>query len=327
MKQSKLLMSAIFLAASVIFPTSSVLATDDYPSKPIHITVVWPAGGGHDLIGRLLSNELSAAMDTPVVVDNVTGAGGSTGVRHIVESDPDGYTVGVVGLHAVSAAYMNTNAPKLEGLEPLIYVSDEPGALQISAKTGIDNLEDYVKAMKADPAELLNGNDPKGGNSFVFAQVIPEGLGVEMTKLPYPGHAPTVAGILTGEVQTTTLPVPPILEHALAGTINVLGVASETRHPNLPDVPTFKEQGYDIVVNDFVMIAGPKGIPADVSAKLEAGLLAAVNSDSFKTAASENGIVLRPLGSSDASSEFMNQQEVVYPLLEKAGLVAPELKK
>ena len=326
MKQSKLFISAVFLAASLILPTSSLLA-DTYPSKPIHITVVWPAGGGHDLIGRLLSNELSTVMDTPVVVDNVTGAGGSTGVRHIVESDPDGYTVGVVGLHAVSAAYMNTNAPKLDGLEPLIYLSDEPGALQISASTGIDNLEDYVKAMKADSSELLNGNDPKGGNSFVFAQVIPEGLGVEMTKLPYPGHAPTVAGILTGEVQTTTLPVPPILEHALAGTINVLGVASETRHPNLPDVPTFKEQGYDIVVNDFVMIAGPKGIPADVLAKLEAGLLAAVNTDSFKAAASENGIVLRPLGSSEASKEFANQQEVVYPLLEKAGLVADELKK
>lgn len=327
MKRRNLLSTAFCLTAAVAMPFGAAMAEDVYPSEPIHITVVWPAGGGHDLVARLIGHELSTIMDTAVVVDNVTGAGGSTGIRHIVDAEPDGYTIGVMGLHAVSQSYMNTSAPKLDGLDPLVYISDEPGALEISASTGIETLEDYVEAMKKDPMAMMNGNDPQGGNSFVFAEVIPEALGIEMMKLPYPGHAPTVTALLTGEVQTATLPIPPILEHALAGTVNVLGVASEVRHPKLPDVPTFKEQGYDIVVNDFVMMVAPKGIPEDVRAKLEEGLLAAINSEGFKTAADKNGMVLRPLGAEGAAEELAKQEELVYPLLVDADLVAPELKR
>jgi tripartite-type tricarboxylate transporter receptor subunit TctC len=327
MKRRHLLASAFCLTAATALPFGAAMAEDAYPSEPIHITVVWPAGGGHDLVARLIGHELSTIMDTAVVVDNVTGAGGSTGMRHIVNAKPDGYTIGVMGLHAVSQSYMNTSAPKLDALDPIVYISDEPGALEIAASTGIDTLEGYIDAMKKDPMAFMNGNDPQGGNSFVFAEVIPEALGVEMMKLPYPGHAPTVTALLTGEVQTATLPIPPILEHTYAGTVNVLGVASETRHPKLPDVPTFKEQGYDIVVNDFVMMVAPKGIPEDVRSKLEEGLLAAVNSEGFKAAADKNGLVLRPLGAEGAAAELAKQEELVYPLLDKAGLVAPELKR
>jgi len=326
MKRRQLLTSAFCLTAATAL-SFGALADDAYPSEPIHITVVWPAGGGHDLVARLIGHELSTIMNAAVVVDNVTGAGGSTGMRHVVDAEPDGYTIGVMGLHAVSQSYMNTNAPKLDGLDPLVYISDEPGALEVSASTGIDTLDAYVEAMKKDSMALMNGNDPQGGNSFVFAEVIPGALGVEMMKLPYPGHAPTVTALLTEEVQTATLPIPPVLEHALAGTVSVLGVASESRHPKLPDVPTFKEQGYDIVVNDFVMMVAPKGLPEDVRSKLEAGLLAAVNSEGFKEAADKNGMVLRPLGSEAAANELAQQEELVYPLLDKAGLVAPELKR
>ncbi|KPQ21806.1 MAG: Tripartite-type tricarboxylate transporter, receptor component TctC [Rhodobacteraceae bacterium HLUCCA24] len=264
-------------------------------------------------------------MDTPVVVNNVTGAAGSTGMRHIAEADPDGYTIGVMGLHAVSQSFMNPQAPSLDAFEPVVYVSDDPGALQISADTGIGTLEEYVAAMQDDPMALMNGNDPQGGNSFVFAEVIPEALGIEMMKLPYPGHAPTVTALLTGEVQTATLPIPPILEHALAGTVNVLGVAAEERHPQLPDVPTFKEQGYDVVVNDFVMLVAPSGLPDDVRATLEEGLLATLESEAFTAAADKNGMMLRPLGAEAAAAELAAQEETVYPLLERRGLVAEEL--
>ena len=164
MKPSKFLTSALGLFALAALPMQPVLADDAYPSEPIHITVVWPAGGGHDLVGRLVGQELSEALDTAVVVDNVTGAAGSTGVRHIVEADPDGYTIGVIGLHAVSQAYMNSAAPSLDGLDPITYISDEPGAIQVSASTGIDSLDAYISAMKSDPAGLINGNDPQGGN-------------------------------------------------------------------------------------------------------------------------------------------------------------------
>ncbi|WP_421906286.1 Bug family tripartite tricarboxylate transporter substrate binding protein [Mameliella sp.] len=327
MKRRQLFATVTGLMTLASLPMTSALAQDAYPSEPIHITVVWPAGGGHDLVGRLIGHELSEIMDTAVVVDNVTGAGGSTGIRHIAEADPDGYTIGVMGLHAVSQSFMNPAAPKLDGLDPIAYISDEPGAIEVSVDMGIDTLDDYIAAMKSDPMSLMNGNDPQGGNSFIFASVIPDALGVNMMKLPYPGHAPTVTALLTGEVQTATLPIPPILEHAKAGKVKVLGVAAEQRHPQLPDVPTFKEQGYDIVVNDFVMLVAPDGIPQDVRAKLEEGLLKAINSAGFTSAAAENGMVLRPGGADMAAEELAKQVELVYPILEQADLVAEELKR
>lgn len=327
MKRSQFFTATLGLLAFAAMPMQPAFAEGSYPSEPIHITVVWPAGGGHDLVGRLIGQELTKTLGTAVVVDNVTGAAGSTGVRHIVEADPDGYTIGVIGLHAVSQSYMNSAAPSLDGLDPIAYISDEPGAIQVSASTGIETLDAYLETMKSDPAALINGNDPQGGNSFVFAHTIPAALGVDMIKLPYPGHAPTVTALLTGEVQSTTLPIPPILEHVKAGTVNILGVASAERHPQLPDVPTFREQGYDVVVNDFVMLVSPVGIPADIRTTLEDGLLAAINSDSFQRAAANNGMVLRPGSAEMAAAELATQKELVYPILESAGLVAEGLQR
>ncbi|MBE3639592.1 Bug family tripartite tricarboxylate transporter substrate binding protein [Mangrovicoccus algicola] len=327
MKRRHLISSALALSAAIGLAGPAAMAQDAYPAEPIHITVVWPAGGGHDLVGRLLGNELSKVMDTPVVVDNVTGAGGTTGMRHVADADPDGYTIGVMGLHAISQSFMNANAPTMEDVDPLVYISDDPGALEISADAGIDTLEDYVAAMKDDPMALMNGNDPQGGNSFVFANVIPKGLGIDMMKLPYPGHAPTVTALLTGEVQTATLPIPPVLEQAKAGTVKVLGVASEERHPQLPDVPTFKEQGYDIVTGDFVMIVGPKGMDPAVKKTLSDGILAAAQSAAFTEAATSNGMVLRAGGPEMAAAELTTQVDTVYPLLLDAGLVAEGLER
>jgi tripartite-type tricarboxylate transporter receptor subunit TctC len=302
-------------------------AQADYPSQPIHIVVAWPAGGGHDIVARLIGQELSGVMGVPVVVDNVTGAGGATGMRHLETSAPDGYTIGIMGMHAISQSFMNTNATTLDRLDPLVYVSDEPGALQVLASTGVTTLADYIARMQADPGALLNGNDPSGGNSFVFANAIAAALDVDIIQVPYMGHAPTVTGLITGEVQTATLPLPPVLEHARAGTVNVLAVAAPARHHLLPDVPTFTELGHDLVVNDFIMVVAPVGIPAEVRARLEAGVLAAVTAPGFSETATRNGMMLRQGGSDLARTELAAQVEIVYPLLEAGGLVEPSLRR
>ncbi|MFV0243588.1 MAG: Bug family tripartite tricarboxylate transporter substrate binding protein [Qingshengfaniella sp.] len=313
-------------ATTLAFGALPALA-QDYPSEPIHIVVVWPAGGGHDIAARLLGEGLSTILDTPVVIDNITGAGGATGMRHLENAKPDGYTIGVMGMHAVSQSFMNTNATPLANIEPLAYVSDEPGALQVTASTGIETLDDYVAAMKADPSAIINGNDPQGGNSFVFANVMEDALDIEVIQIPYAGHAPNVTALITDEVGSATLPVPPVLEHHRNGTVKILGVMSNERHHLLPDVPTFKEQGYDVVANDFLMVVGPVGIPEDVKATLGAGLLEAVNSDGFREKASANGMVLRPGNAAMAAEELARQVDTIYPLLNAAGLVKPELTR
>lgn len=329
MKHIRKIKTALSVIALATAATATTVATAqaEYPSQPIHIVVAWPAGGGHDIVARLIGQEMSNALGTSVVVDNVTGAGGSTGMRHLERAAPDGYTIGIMGMHAISQAFMNTNATSLENLQPLAYVSDEPGALQITAATGITSLDAYVAHMQANPGSLVNGNDPQGGNSFVFANAISKVLDIEMMQLPYQGHAPNVTALITGEIETATLPIPPVIEHTRAGTVNVLAVAARERHHLLPDVPTFSELGYDLFVNDFILIAGPVGIPDDVRARLEAALVDAINAPAFVEAAQRSGMVLRQGGADMAAAELQTQIDTVYPLLDAAGFVATALRR
>ncbi len=314
-------------AVGVALCSVGIALADEFPERPIHITVVWPAGGGHDIAGRMIGQELSEILDVAVVIDNVTGAGGSTGMRHLASADPDGYTIGIMGMHAIAQSFMNPNAPDLDSVTPLAYIADDPGALQAVASTGIDSVAAYVEAMRADPSALVNGNDPQGGNSFIFANLIADALDVDMQQIPYQGHAPNVTALVNEEIQTATLPIPPVLEHARAGTVNILAVMSQERHPLLPDVPTFIEEGYDLVSRDFLMVVGPAGIPDDTQARLEDALVEAIESDSFREIAERNGMVLRPGGAELAQQELSEQIETVYPLLLDAGMVHESLER
>lgn len=296
-------------------------AAAEYPSKPISIVAVWPAGGAHDTAGRLIANYLSKSADVPVIVKNVTGAGGSTGMRHIEQADKDGYTIGIMGMHAISASFMNPNAPSLDGIDSVAYIGPDPGALQVSNNTGISSLEGYIKALKEEPGSIINGNDGLGGNSFVFASLLEKKLGVKMTRIPYAGHAPNVAALLSNEVMSTTLPVPQLSEQTLAGKVKTLGVMSENRHHLLPDVPTFKEQGYDLVLGDFYMLVAPKGIPEEVSTKLEKMIMNVLNNSEFQDQARKVGIIVDAKGRKEAQSELNNMIDDIYPLLLDSGLV------
>lgn len=323
-RQATLLLATTGLLAALAGPGA---AQADYPENPIRIVVAWPAGGGHDIAARLLGASLTEQLDVPVVVDNVTGAGGSTGVRHLEQAEADGYTIGLIGMHAVSQSFMNPNATRLDALEPIAYISDEPGALQVTAATGIETLEDYVAALRADPGALINGNDPQGGNSFVFANILSQALDQPIVQIPYQGHAPNVTALITNEIASATLPVPPVLEHHRAGVVRILGVMSPERHPMLPDVPTFREQGIDLVANDFLMVAAPAGLDPQIVRTLSEAIVAAVESPTFADPATRNGMVLRPGDAAMAATELERQIEVIYPLLLGAGLVSDELAR
>lgn len=294
---------------------------EEYPSKPVSIVAVWPAGGAHDTAGRLIANYLAKSTDVPVVVKNVTGAGGSTGMRYIEKAAKDGYTIGIMGMHAISASFMNPNAPSLENFDTVAYIGPDPGALQVSNATGIDSLDDYVNALKEEPGSIINGNDGLGGNSFVFASQLEKKLGVKMTRIPYAGHAPNVAALLSNEVMSTTLPVPQLSEQTLAGKVKTLGVMAEQRHHLLPDVPTFKEQGYDLVLGDFYMLVAPKGVPDEVSAKLESLILGVLKDAEFQAQARKVGIIVDAKGRQDTRVELDSMIDDIYPLLLDSGLV------
>ena len=292
-----------------------------FPSEPITLVVNWPAGGGMDRVGRLVAEYARRRLDVPIAVINVSGAGGATGVRHVAESDPDGYTVGILGASLVASQYINPNANSVEEIDLIAFVGPDPAALQVRADTGIDSLAQYVAAAQADPRAIKNGNDAPGGVSHIAATLLERTAGIELTLVPYRGYAPTVAAILSGEIQSATLPVHQLIDQHDAGDVRILGVMAEERHFMAPDVPTFREQGIDLVTGDWRAIFLPNGVAAERRALLEQLFVETISDPEFQAAAQRLSFFISPMGAADTRRFVETFDEALYPILLEADLV------
>ncbi len=314
-------LSLNIVAGALLLGSSTSVVAQAFPSSTINIIVNFPAGGGQDRAGRLIAEYAQKRAGVSVVVQNVTGAGGATGIRAVVEAKPDGYTIGIMGSGTVAQQYLNENAPLLSKMDVMAFFGPDPGALEVKSDTGITSVKDFAEALKAKPGSIKNGNDAPGGSSYLVAALLEKKLGVKINKVPYQGYAPTVTALLAGEVQSATLPVHQFVDQHKTGSVKILAVASETRHFMVPDVPTFKELGINFVTGDWRAVFGPIGIPADRRAYLEKLLVDTMSDPAFKKAAEALGFVVTPLGGKAALDEIAKWDSETYPILVEAGLV------
>jgi len=314
------------LLTFTMFIILNVANASEFPNKTITIICNWSAGGGQDTVSRLIAKFASERAGVPVVVNNVTGAGGSAGVRFASEAKPDGYTIGIIGSSFVARNYSNPNATELDGIDPLAFFGPDPGALSVRSDTGVNNLKEYFRKIKKDPGSLLNGNDPPGGSSAIVASLIESTYKVNMSQVPYKGYAATKAALLSGEVHSATLPVAQVSEEHKAGSINIIGVTSTKRHFKAPDVPTFQEQGFNLVAGDWRALFLPKGVPYGRRLLLENLFLNTMRDPGFLKAAENAGYVVTPMDSVDTKIKIINHDSDVYPILLKAGLVSQRKK-
>lgn len=308
------------LVAAVTFPARA------FPDQPIKFIMPWPPGGGSDISMRLVAEAASKKFGKPVVVVNRPGAGGAIGIREIAESPADGYTVGMIGSGAVAMQYLNANANALADLQPIALFGDEPAALIARADSPFKTLKEYVEAAKAAPGTIRNGNDQPGGAAFTFISLYEKMLGIRTLKVAYGGYAPAVTALLSGEVQTISIAVPDVAEYHKSGRMRILGVSGPARHFLAPDVPTFKEQGFDVNVGSWRTIAGPKGIPAERLKALEKGFLDAMNDAEFQDRAKARGFLVTPGGVAESAKLWAAHDQMLYPILNEGGLVKARKK-
>lgn len=315
----KLIKTLAFAAMLNALPTYGM--AQSFPEGPITWVVNWPAGGGQDTTSRLVAERLSGVLGVPVVVENYDGAGGLTGMRELAGADPDGYTIGMLGSSSVIQQYTTDEPVMMDQLEVLSFFGPDPGALTVGADTPYKTLDEYIAAVKEAPGDVPNGNDPPGGASYISAAIMESALGLELNKVPYGGYAPTVTALLGGEVESATVPVPQVLEHAAAGDVRILGVMAGSRHFLAPDIPTFADQGYEVFAGDFRAVVAPAGLPEDVAKILSDALVEVLSSEEFVAAANAAGYMIEPLGAEAASARISAFDEQVYPVLQEAGLV------
>ena len=321
----RLLAAAAAALAGMCVPAAAYAQA--FPSQPIQLIVPWPAGGGSDAAMRLTADAASKRLGVPVVVVNKPGAGGTVGIREAMSAKPDGYTLAMIATGAVFAQYNNPNANALDDMQPVVFFGDDPSAITVTPKHGFKNLADLVAHAKANPGKLKNGNDQPGGSSHVAAAMFERALGIRFIKVPYAGFAPTVQALLSGEIDMASIALPDVVEHHHAGKVRILGVASQERHFKAPDVPTFREQGYDVISGLWRVIAAPKGIPADRLKVLESKLLETLSDQAFQEKARAAGFLVTPMGAADAKKRWDADDAAMYPVFLEAGLVKTRRKK
>jgi tripartite-type tricarboxylate transporter receptor subunit TctC len=248
----------------------------NYPTHSAIVIVPFAAGGPADITGRIVADIFSRHLGQQFVVENVGGAGGTTGTNRAAHAAPDGYTLvsGHLGTNAVAGVfYPNLGYDPEKDFEPIGLIGEQPELLTVRKDFPANNLKEFAAYAKANESKLNMGHAGVGSVSYVGCLLLNSTIGIKPTLVPFTGTAPVMNAILAGNVDYDCDPVLGPLPHVRAGTAKALAIAAKTRSPLLPDVPTSYEQGmpqFDCA--PFYAVFAPKGTPKPIVDKLAAAL-------------------------------------------------------
>jgi tripartite-type tricarboxylate transporter receptor subunit TctC len=260
----------VFSVVTAAVPTYAQTG-EAYPSKPVTITVPWPAGGRTDLTARLTARFLSTKLGTPVVVVNKPGASGVLGAKEVTHSKPDGYTIGMFSSGVVATQYTVPTPTDLKDYAAIGLINMDEAVLAVPQASQFKDLATLVKYARENPGKLRLGTAP-GTSAHIMAALFSRAAKVDLLAVPFGGGgARTIA--LAGEHIDVDIDVPAIYASMQdAKKVRLLGLGAEKRSALFPDIPTFREEGVDSVIGTWNGLFAPKEIPNDVLAKLEKAL-------------------------------------------------------
>lgn len=289
-----------------------------YPAQPIEMTVLF--GGSSATIAQILADAMSTELGVPVAAVSRTGAGGAVGYSHVRSTPPDGYNI-VWNSNSISTVFHGGNIDfDYRAFEPVARVGMEVPALAVRSDSGWATLRDFAAAART--KRMRVGISGRGSFVHLVSVALFDKLGIEVTYVPY-GQGTAPAELLGGRVDAALQWPSQFKAQADANELRVIAVTSPERIPVMPDVPTAKEQGYDI---DLVMwrgLAAPKGTPKDVIAKLEGAVRDVVNSPRFKELSASLGFEPGFLPAADFGALVADDDVAIARLMKQLGLSEP----
>jgi tripartite-type tricarboxylate transporter receptor subunit TctC len=268
---------AATLAAAVMGHAEAGAQT--YPSRPVTLVVPLAPGGSTDVIGRLTAEGMSKTLGAPIVVENVSGAGGSTGVGRVVKSAPDGYTfmIGQWGTNVATGAIYNLSFDLLADLQPIGLIATQPFLIVARKTMEAKDLKELMAWIKANPQKATQGHAGVGSPGHVSGIFLQNAMGLKWAMVAYRSAGPALQDVITGNIDIALDTPATSRAHIEAGTIKAFAVTSKSRIPALPNLPTVEEAGVPGYTFSFWhALWAPKGIPAEATAKLNAALKAAL---------------------------------------------------
>jgi len=256
----------------------------DWPTRPIHFIVIYPAAGSTDVAARIIGDFLSRRLGQQVVVENKSGANGNIGIEYAAKAAPDGYTV-LIATDAVSSNphIYKMNIEPLKALVPVIEISHQPVALAAHPSLGVNTLAELTAAAKRQPDMPFATGSGVGSNQAMVGLWYAKLAGVTLKQVPYRGGGPAINDLIAGHVKLGSLGTSPLIPHYQAGTLKLLAQSMATRSAALPNVPTFREAGFpELVVDQRIGVFVPIGTPPEIAARLNGEINAALNDEKIR---------------------------------------------
>lgn len=315
--------SLILAAAFAAFGLSQASA-DTWPSRTVTLINPYAAGGAADLIARTLAESLTRELGQPVVVDNRTGGSTAIAGKAVASAEADGHTLIIAGSPTfVIAPALNADAG-YSGAEAFSYVSrvvNVPNILVTSAKGGLDSLEKIKEAALKEPEAISYSSVGPGSLPHMIGLMFADEIGASMLHMPYQGVAPAAVDLLAGNVDIGFMNATALVPHIRSGDLKALAIASTKRSPQLPDLPTMGELGFqDYEMGTWYGVAGPKGLPEAVVAKLDAALAKTMQDPEVLNRLTTAGVDPFYLPSADFAAFVASDAETVGGIIEKSGV-------
>ena len=318
------LVAAALLAA---FALSTPSRAETYPSRPIVVVVPFSAGGPSDAMMRILGERMKASLGQPILVENVTGAGGSIGVARVVHSPADGYTIGFghLGTHVANGAIYKLNYDLVTDLEPIVLLPSNPMVIVSRNTVPAKSLKELIEWLKSRPQPATSGTAGAGSGSHIAGLAFESAAGVKLQYVPYRGTAPALNDLVAGQIDVIVDQTSNSINQIKAGTIRAYAVTDSKRVEQASDIPTVDEAGLpNFHMTLWSGLWAPKGTPKEIIAKVNAAALDALKDPQTRKNLENLGLQMPPADKStpEALGEWQRAEIAKWWPIIKAAHVA-----
>lgn len=307
------------ICIALVLPAFSFAQGVDYPTKPVTMIVPFPAGGRTDVIGRLVAQHLGKELGKSIAVVNKPGASSVLGSMEVAQSKPDGYTVGFFSTSAVTAQYTVPTPLSLKEFELVAIVNSDPAAIAVQASAPWKSLKQVVEDARKQPDQLRIGMIP-GASAQIFAAGFARAANVKLINVPFKGDVDGAVALAGGHIELHVA-VPVSYKSLIeANKVRMLALASEKSSPLYGNIPTFRDNGVDLVIGAFHGVYVPNGTPQPIVAKLVQALEKTMSANDVTRSMQELGAGVEFLKGAEAKAYLAKQDATYKSIIEDLGL-------
>jgi tripartite-type tricarboxylate transporter receptor subunit TctC len=312
----------LVLAGATMFVTQAF--ADDWPSRPVRMVNTFAAGGTADVLTRLVADHLSAVLKQQFFVETRAGAGGVIGVKSVIDSPPDGYNFVITNasllvLHPLGNPKLGYDPKK--DLTNIAMVAGSPLIVVVNANNPAKNLKEFIEEARTSSKPLTYSSSGVGSSGHLFGENLAHLAKVKFEHVPYKGASQGLTGLAGGHIAFSVQTVSSAAALIRAGTLRAIAHTGKARLPDFPNIPTFKELGYDMMATLWFAISGPANLPKAITEKMNAEINRGMQLPETEARLRRDGLIADPM-SVQQLDKFIDSEVTTWkPVMERTGLI------